>query len=457
MSKPNIDHPSHAAITPEMEPYPAPAVGWYATFVLALMFWMAVLDRFIIALLVDSIQKDLGITDTQFGLIQGFGFSFSFIVFGLLFGALADRKNRQKLIFIGVAFWSVTSAACGLAQNFWHMLIARAGVGAGEASLNPCATSMISDLFPRERRTSAMAVYGMGASLGGGTSLIIGGAIIAWVATLGEVALPVIGPVADWQLVFFIVGLSSIPVALLIFTFPEPVRRGRDKTLGTKRSWHSAYTDLLTFIKGHPRFFICHHAGFVISTVAATGTTAWYPVHMMRVHGWSAGEVGLALGITILSAGIIGKLLCGLLVDAMYRRGYRDAQLRWFAGCLTLAVPTGLIATTSLNPWVFLVLIGLFNVMVTSMPTCSMTALSLVTPNQLRGTSVAVFTTLTGLVGGTVGAILIPFVSDQFFEGPRAIGFAMGTIITIFAPLGALILALGFKPMRLAMEEVEKN
>ncbi len=178
------------------EPYPPSAVGWYATIMLAFLFWMSMLDRFIISLLVEPIKADLGLTDVQFGVLQGVGFIISYTVFGFVFGALADRKNRRRLIYIGVTLWSLAAASCGLAQNFWHLLIARAGLGAGEASLSPCATSMITDLFPRDKLTSAMAVYTIGATIGSGTALIIGGAIIYWVSSLGDIVLPMIGPVA---------------------------------------------------------------------------------------------------------------------------------------------------------------------------------------------------------------------------------------------------------------------
>src|SRR5690625_38351 len=159
--------------------FPPPAVGWYATIILGFLYWMSLLDRFIISLLIDPIKADLGLTDVQFGLLQGIAFVVSFTLFGFIFGALADWKDRRKLIFIGVMVWSLASAACGLAQNFWHMLVARFGLGAGEASLNPCATSMIADLFPRDRLTSAISVYSIGATISGRTAWIRRGAIRA--------------------------------------------------------------------------------------------------------------------------------------------------------------------------------------------------------------------------------------------------------------------------------------
>lgn len=435
--------------------YPAPVVGWYATGILAFLFWLSMLDRFIISLLIEPIKADLGLTDVQFGLLQGMAFVVSFTVFGFVFGALADRKDRRRLIFIGVTFWSLASAACGLAHNFWHLLVARVGLGAGEASLNPCATSMIADLFPRDKMTSAMALYSIGATIGGGTAFMIGGALIVWVTSLGDIVLPVLGHIEMWQAVFFIVGLSSLPFVFLIFTIPEPVRRGRSAVLPTNSSWRSVYADLFIFIRLHPRFFLSHYVGFTISAAAVSGCLAWYPVHMMRAYDWGAGRIGLFLGLTIMAAGIIGKVICGVFVDSMYRRGYRDAQLRWYAGSLLLAAPMGVIATTSGNPWVFLVMIGMFVILNTSMQACALTALNLVTPNQLRGAGVAVFSTMAGLIGGSSGTVLVPMVSDYVYGGEANIGLGMATVIGIACPLGAFVLSRGLKAMRGAMAEAE--
>lgn len=438
------------------EPYPTSAVGWYATFVLAFLYWMSLLDRFIISLMIDPIKADLGLSDVQFGLLQGVAFIVSFTFFGFIFGALADWKDRRRLIFIGVMVWSLASAACGLAHNFWHMLVARFGLGAGEASLNPCATSMIADLFPRERLTSAMAIYSIGATVGSGTALMLGGVIIYWVSSWGDVVLPILGHVKTWQMVFFIAGLSTIPLTFIVFTFPEPARRGRALLQpSVKRTWRSAYSNLYRFIKQHPRFFFAHYTGFTLAAAVVSGCVAWYPVHMMRTYGWNEASVGLYLGVALLVAGVVGKLTAGWTVDAMYRRGYRDAQLRWYGICMLIATPLGVIGTTSGNPWMFLVMIGIFVALITSMHACAMSSLNLVTPNELRGTGVAVYSTIGGLLGGSAGTVMIPIASQAFFDGDAAIGKGMAVLIAVACPLTALALFSGLGAMRKAMAEAE--
>jgi len=433
-------------------PYPLPAVGWYATVILALLYWLSVLDRFIISLLVDPIKHDLGLTDVQFGMLHGLAFVGSFTLFGLVFGALSDRVNRRKLIYVGVTIWSIATATCGLAQNFWHLLLARIGVGVGEASLNPTATSMIADLFPRAKLTTAMAVYAIGATVGSGTALIIGGAIVEAVSHMDAIAIPLIGTIRPWQFVFFLVGIPGSLIAFSIFTVPEPVRRGRAD--GKQAGVGGTYASLIKFMRARPRFFLYHYLGFIFASAVVTGGISWYPVHISRTFGWGPGQIGAALGPALMIAGIISKLAGGRLMDRMYQRGYRDAQLRWYGISMLIATPIGVFATMSGNVWTFIIAIAVFMTLLGAFQACAMTALNLVTPNELRGSGVAVFTTIVGFVGGGAGPVLIAAGSE--LGGKSSIGLGLAVMIGVCCPLGALFLLLGLGPMREAMAEAER-
>lgn len=434
--------------------YPAPAVAWYATAVLAILYWVSILDRFIISLLVDPIKRDLGITDVQFGMLHGVAFALTFALFGFVLGILADRLVRRWVIYAGVTVWSLATAACGFAQQFWHLLLARVGVGIGEAALQPCATSMIADLFPREKLTSAMAVYGLGATVGGGCAFFFGGAIVEWVSQTDTIVLPVLGELRSWQAVFLIVGVPGILLALLIFTVPEPIRRGRGGETPVQRSWRSAYSDLFKFMSTRRRFFACHYIAFTLASAVLSGTGAWYPAHMGRTYGWTGSQIGLALGIILTASGLIAQTMCGRIVDSMVRRGVRDAQFRYYAICLALAAPIGVVGSASANPWVFVGGIGLYLTLFSSLSACAGTALNLVTPNQLRGTGMAFYAGSAGLIGISCGPILIALAA-KLFDGPGALGYGMATVIGIGLPLAAVSLALGFRAMREAVAEAE--
>jgi len=446
---------------PANSPYPPSSVAWYATIVLALLYWLSILDRFIISLMVDPIKRDLNITDVQFGMLHGLAFALTYSLLGLAAGALADRFNRRRIIFGCVAIWSLATAACGLAQHFWHMLLARVGVGAGEAGLNPCATSMLTDLFPRERLTSAMAVYAIGATIGSGTAYLFGGAIVEAVSQTATIAIPLVGDVRSWQAVFFVIGIPGALLSFVVFTFPEPVRTGKSSQATVQRRgfWKGlvlAYGDLLRFMRPRWRFFAYHYAGFALASIVLAGSAIWYPAHMGRAFGWTPSKIGLGLGLTLVVAGITGKLVGGWAVDAMYRRGLHDAQLRWYAGCLLIAAPVGIIATTSGNPWIFLAGAGTFLVLLATLPACSAAALNLVTPNELRGTGVAFFAATAGLIGSATGPILIAAVSDHVFGGPEFIGRGMAVVIAVCCPIGAAILAFGCKHMRDVMPQTDQ-
>ena len=161
-----------------------------------------------------------------------------------------------------------------MAQSFWHLLAARVGVGSGEAVLNPCATSMISDLFPRERLTSALAVYAIGATLGSGCAYLFGGMIVDWVSGSSSFALPVIGEVRSWQAVFFVVGVPGALLSLILFTISEPARRGSAAAQVGSFSWRSAlrsYAALLRFMRSRARFFFFHYTGFAAASMIVVG------------------------------------------------------------------------------------------------------------------------------------------------------------------------------------------
>jgi MFS family permease len=435
--------------------YPPRSVAWYAVFVLAVMYWVSIVDRFIITLLVDPIRRDLGISDLQFGMLHGLAFAVTFSVFGLALGMLADRLQRRWIIYVGVTVWSLATATCGLAQQFWQLLLARVGVGVGEAALNPCASSMIADLFPRDRLTHAMAIYGLGATVGSGCAYFFGGVVVDWVARHDAFVLPLVGALRSWQAVFVIVGVPGTLLALLIFTLPEPLRRGRQQR-EQAASWHQAYGDLFKLMRSRRQFFTYHYLAFACAGLVVTGSGAWYPAHLGRTFGWSAGQIGLALGITLTAAGLLSQGISGRIVDAMFRRGRRDAQLRWYASCLLIAAPIGILATTSANPWVFVTGIGLFLTLISSYSACAVTALNLVTPNELRGTGIAFWAATSGLIGAALGPLLIAFFSQRLFSGPASIGYGIATAMAICCPLAAIFLGLGCRAMRESVAEAER-
>ena len=199
-----------------------PAYSWYALGILVVIYVLNFVDRNIISILAEDIKADLGLRDDQIGFLYGTAFGVFYALFGIPLGKLADSWHRVRLMTAGLAIWSAFTALSGFAKNFTMLSVARIGVGVGEATASPSAYSLISDWFPKKMRATALAIYSSGLYLGGGVSLLIGGAIVEnW-----NSAYPVDAPLglAGWQAAFIIVGLPGLLLACLVFTLREPLR-----------------------------------------------------------------------------------------------------------------------------------------------------------------------------------------------------------------------------------------
>lgn len=203
------------------------AYEWYVVVICMLAYIFSFVDRQILALMIEPIKQDLQLSDTQFSLLHGLAFSLFYAFMGIPIALLADRYSRPKIIAIGVAFWSLATAACGLSRNFAQMFLARIGVGVGEAALSPATYSMLSDMFPRDKLGRAVGIYSIGSFIGGGMAFLIGGYVINLLKSVDTVLVPGIGAMRPWQVTFFIVGLPGLLVALLILlTVRDPHRLG---------------------------------------------------------------------------------------------------------------------------------------------------------------------------------------------------------------------------------------
>src|SRR6185437_5169947 len=170
-------------------------------------------DRQILAFLVGPMKQELHITDTEVGLLQGIAFVLVYTVAGLPMGALADRFSRRNIIAVGLVVWSVMTSLSSIARSFVLLAAARMGVGIGEATLSPCAFSMITDSFPKERLGGALSTYTMGIQMGSGLALIIGGVVAQTVSHMPPLDIPFVGSIAAWRLTFLIVGAPGLLVA----------------------------------------------------------------------------------------------------------------------------------------------------------------------------------------------------------------------------------------------------
>ena len=270
---------------PSDRDWPNPVYSWYVVGVLMLAYTNAYIDRQILSLLIEPIRADLEISDTQVSLLAGIAFTLFYTLLGVPIARLADQKNRKAIIAAGISVWSAMTAACGLAGNFWHLFLARIGVGVGEATLSPAAFSIIADYFPKHQLARAFSVYSMGVYFGAGLAMIIGGMVIRMVIDAGATTLPLIGEIKPWQITFFYVGLLGLPIFLLILTIREPVRRGLVAASADDSQNPSSTAALLAFLRVNKVAVLYHFLAFSMVGIAITGYMVWTPTLFIRTWG----------------------------------------------------------------------------------------------------------------------------------------------------------------------------
>lgn len=419
--------------------------AWGALGVLMLAYAVSFVDRTILSLLIPPMQQDLGISDTRISLLAGFAFAIFYTVLGIPLGRIADRWNRRNLVVIGIAFWSLMTAACGLARNFWQLFAARVGVGVGEATLSPAAYSMISDLFPRDRLGRAIAVYSLGLPIGSGLALLIGGLAIRAVAELPPVSVPGAGALAAWQLTFLLVGLPGLFVAALVRLMREPPRRGG---IAAKPARTLPAMGLLRFLSGNRRTLAHHFSGLSLLVVVVYGATAWIPTFFIRSHGWSAADIGLAYGVVFMTCGTGGLLAGGYLADRWWRAGASDAHLRVVRWSVATMTPCFVLLPFAPSAPVAVGLLALATFTSSLHGGVAGAALQLITPNELRGQITAVYFFVANLVGLGLGPTAVALITDYGYRDPQALGFSIATLGAAAGPLSVLLLTTGLRHYR---------
>lgn len=413
--------------------------AWLMLAVLLAANILSYVDRMLIGLLVEPIKADLGLSDTEIGALIGLGFALVFAIAGLPIGRRVDQGDRRRIIAIGCAVWSVASVAIGFARSFSHLLVARMGVGVGEAALAPAATSLLGDYFSRRKLSFAMSIYALGGVAGSGIALLTGGAVIAFVSTLPLVEIPVYGTLEPWQLTMIIAGLPSFLIIPLVLAVREPPRRG------TSREDTFAGSEVLGFFNANKRFYIGHFAAFSILSMFAYALGSWNPAFLIRVHDVTPAETGFVLGLVWLLCAPAGALAGGYIADRRFARGrYDGASQLTLLACAAIGPLAGsfpLVDSFAAS----IALMGLLMFFV-GMPTGLATAmLNLATPNRLRGQMVALYLFTVYLVGYGIGPTLVGALSDFVFGGGDGLRYALSSVGFIAGPLAflAMLSALG--------------
>jgi MFS family permease len=441
--------------------YPPASRGWYVVAVLTLAYMISFLDRQILALLVEPIRQDLGLSDTQISLLLGLAFAIFYTLLGLPLGRLADRYSRRTIIAAGITVWCMMTAACGLAKNFTQLFLARVGVGVGEATLNPCALSLISDYFPRKTRGRAISVYNMGVSLGAGTALILGGWIIGIVFSTPTLEIPVLGEVKAWQAVFLVVGLPGLLVAALMATIKEPPRRGRISVTDASgnRSEEISIPDTIDYLLKRWRTYGSHFLGMSVVTIIGYALFFWIPTLFVRTWDWSIPQIGVAYGIINLVCGPSGVLLAGWLADRRYARGDKGALIRTCLLFNCLFIPFSALAPLMPSAPLALLMLLPASIGGAGVTATGAAALMMYTPNQLRAQVTALYYFVISVLGLTLGPTAVALFTDQVFGDEAALRYSL-SIVCVLAGLfaiGFMTFNLGLYRRAVAAAELAEN
>ena len=398
----------------------------YVIFLLLLVHMFNLMDRQIINVLSPAIQQDFSLNDFQVGILTGLPFALLYAIFGFPIARLADKKNRVKIISVCLAFWSLMTALCGMAQNFVHILLARAGVGIGEAGCNPPAHSLISDYFPREQRATALGIYSIGLTAGSFFGILAGGFLAS---TLG------------WRWAFIILGIPGVVLGLIVrLTLKEPIRGAtesaaiREALMETKDSGPSVLESLriLSGIKSYVILLIS--AG--LTAFAGYAFAGWIFHFIGRTHGLSPKESTLPLSIAIGVGGGIGIYLGGILTDYF---GKKDQSSYFLIPSIVhlISVPIFLLAVWAGSPLLCFILLFFVFALHASVAGPYYGVVQNLAPVNLRAFSIAIFAFFTVVLGLGAGPTFTGLLSDHLSE---TMGEADGLrwTITALAPLWAI-------------------
>jgi MFS family permease len=314
------------------------AYAWYACLVMMLLLAISYMDRSVLALLVVPIEITFGVRDTTMGLLQGAAFAVVYVLFAFPLARLADRGNRRNLIVYGVIAWCAATICCGLARSVPQLFVARMLVAAGEAVLMPAAVSILSDYFGPKSRARALSVYSIGLYLGSGLAMGGGGALMKAFGPTGA-ALPVVGALESWRLVFILLGVVGLLIVAPLLGVREPPRVGdnghsAEGALPVKEM-RREFARIRTAILGTI-------IGFALISLGATTINAWGATLFLRSHGWSIGNAGLRLGALTLILGPLGAITGGVVADRLAKRGRIDAKpfvgMLSASGCVVAAL-----------------------------------------------------------------------------------------------------------------------
>ncbi|OYW48754.1 MAG: MFS transporter [Novosphingobium sp. 28-62-57] len=438
--------------------WPSSGSAYWALFVIVLATFLTFFDAITFGMLAERIKRDFGLTDSQLGFLAGPASIICYFFVGIPLARLADIYPRKYVLGAGAALVGVIIAAGGLAQSFGQFVGSRVFLAAGGSAHAPSSYSLLADAFPPKKLTRAFALLQFGFI--GGTTLgpLIGGMLVMATAGWGSTQL---GPltILGWQWILIFMGLPSLLVALLFLTVKEPMRMAPVadalQVVTGGGFWRSVATfmglDAFRAINAKPRVYYPLFGALALSAVETFGLQFWRVPFMIRTFGWNEGQIGAALGGTILVASLSGLLLGGILVEWLAKR-YKDANVRAATCCFAGVTVCTIAAILMPTAWGSLILFGLSGMFGIAGAVPQNAAVQRVAPNDMRG-QVTAFYLFMFTFFGAMGSYVVGKVQDVVIGDPAQLWKALLITACVLMPLATLLMFRAIKPYR---EEVER-
>ena len=372
----------------------SPRYRQYVLGMLVVVYAFNFLDRQIVTILAEPIKNDLGLNDTQIGLMTGLAFALFYTILGIPLARLADRSNRVSIITGALVVWSGMTALCGMAQNFSQMLAARIGVGVGEAGCSPPAHSLIADYYPPNQRASALSIYALGIPIGSILGLLAGG----WIAEF-----------YGWRMAFFVVGLPGIALAFAFkMTIREPIRGMSDPASKATEQLPLIAT-MLHLLQNRTLMHIA--MGGALTSFVGYGLGQWLPAYFIRIHAMGIAETATYFGLVLGVASAIGTFLGGTLSDKLSKRDVRFYAWLPAAGVL-IAFPFYVAAMMSDNPYIAIAILIVPSTLNSLWLGPSFGTIQNLAPTRMRAMASALMLFILNIIGLGLGPFLVGVLSD---------------------------------------------
>lgn len=409
---------------------------WYLAAILTLFYIYAQIDGSGIILLVTPIKQDLGVSDTQMSLLLGLSFAAFYAILGLPAGYLVDRMARKKVMGAGILLWSAMTMSCGLAQTYWQLFLGRCGVGVGEASITPASYSLIRDAFPPEKRGKAFGMFSAGSYIGAALAVMITGALLGAIQNGAVQSVPWIGAMRPWQAVLVLIGLIGFPLSLLLFTFREPLRRidASAQAAGVR------FSEALDHMKAEWRTYVPLAAWVTCFYGVAISYGSWMPTIIGRTWHLPPAQIGMFFGGALLICAPIGAWCGGHAIDVLRRRGRNDAAEVVGVWITIIFIPFGIAAPIVPEVGQMFFALGAQLLVAGAYQPVGASLLAHVTPQRLMGKVTAVYLLVFTLLGRGFGPTIVALISDSFYTGDQALGFALGTAAAVLMTIALVMI-----------------